>query len=111
MKVMQTVYTLSTLENEAKPGEPVKLLQRHFDQSKDLLIYLTYFLTEVAGYAETDSYVRSNKHLPSKDDLNVNTKISRAALAPKIVAAIQRPRLFPADEFSFPYRYYLRPFK
>jgi hypothetical protein len=39
------------------------------------------------------------------------TKISLAALAPKIVAAIQRPRLFPADEFSFPYRYYLRPFK
>jgi transcription antitermination protein NusB len=74
--VMQTVYTLSTLESELKPGEPVKLLQRQFDQSKDLLIYLTYFLTEVAGYAETDSFVRSNKHLPTKDDLNVNTKIS-----------------------------------
>jgi transcription antitermination protein NusB len=76
VKVMQTVYTLSTLESELKPGEPVKLLQRQFDQSKDLLIYLTYFLTEVAGYAETDSFVRSNKHLPTKDDLNVNTKIS-----------------------------------
>lgn len=73
---MQTVYTLSTLENEVKPGEPVKLLQRHFEQSKDLLLYLTYFLTEVAGYAETDAYVRSNKHLPSKEDLNVNTKIA-----------------------------------
>jgi transcription antitermination protein NusB len=76
VKVMQTVYTLSTLESEAKPGEPVKLLQRHFEQSKDLLTYLTYFLTEVARYAETDAYVRSNKHLPSKDDLNVNTKIA-----------------------------------
>ena len=76
VKVMQTVYTLSTLESEVKPGEPVKLLQRHFEQSKDLLIYLTYFLAEVAGYAETDSYNRSNKHLPTKEDLNVNTKIS-----------------------------------
>jgi N utilization substance protein B len=73
---MQTVYTLSTLETEVKPGEPVKLLQRHFEQSKDLLIYLTYFLTEVAGYAETDAYNRSNKHLPTKEDLNVNTKIA-----------------------------------
>jgi N utilization substance protein B len=73
---MQTVYTLSTLESEVKPGEPVKLLQRHFEQSKDLLIYLTYFLAEVAGYAETDAYNRSNKHLPSKEDLNVNTKIA-----------------------------------
>jgi N utilization substance protein B len=76
VKVMQTVYTLSTLDSEVKPGEPVKLLQRHFDQSKDLLIYLTYFLTEVAGYAETDAYIRSNKHLPTKEDLNVNTKIA-----------------------------------
>jgi N utilization substance protein B len=73
---MQTVYTLSTIESEIKPGEPVKLLQRHFEQSKDLLIYLTYFLAEVAGYAETDSYVRSNKHLPTQEDLNVNTKIA-----------------------------------
>lgn len=76
VKVMQTVYTLSTLENELKPGEPVKLLQRHFEQSKDLLIYLTYFLTEAAGYAETDAHVRSNKHLPTKEDMNVNTKIA-----------------------------------
>jgi N utilization substance protein B len=76
VKVMQTVYTLSTLENEAKPGEPIKLLQRHFDQSRDLLIYLGYFLSEVAGYAETDAYNRSNKHLPTKEDLNVNTKIA-----------------------------------
>jgi transcription antitermination protein NusB len=76
VKVMQTVYTLSTLENETKPGEPVKLLQLHFDQSRDLLTYLAYFLTEVAGYAERDAHVRSNKHLPSKEDLNVNIKIA-----------------------------------
>lgn len=73
---MQTAYTLSTLETETKPGEPVKLLQNHFEQSKDLLVYVTYFLAEVAGYAETDSYNRSNKHLPTKEDLNVNTKIA-----------------------------------
>jgi N utilization substance protein B len=73
---MQTVYTLSTLENEVKPGEPIKLLQRHFEQSKELLTYLTYALTEIAGYAETDAYIRSNKHLPTKEDLNVNTKIA-----------------------------------
>jgi N utilization substance protein B len=73
---MQTVYTLSTLETEVKPGEPVKLLQRHFEQSKDLLTYLTYFLTEIARYAETDAHIKSNKHLPTKEDLNVNIKIA-----------------------------------
>lgn len=76
MKVMQTVYTLSTLETEVKSGEPVKLLQRHFEQSKDLLTYLTYFLTEIARYAETDAHIKSNKHLPTKEDLNVNIKIA-----------------------------------
>ena len=76
VKVMQTIYTLSTIEQEMKPGEPVKLLQRQFDQSKDLLLYLGFFLTEVAGYAEKDSYLRSNKHLPTKEDLHVNTKIA-----------------------------------
>ena len=84
MKVMQTVYTLSTLEQGAKPGEPVKLLQKHFDQSKDLLIYLSFFLTEVAAYAETDSYVRSSKHLPTAEDLKVNTKIAGNTLLWKI---------------------------
>lgn len=84
MKVMQTVYTLSTLEQAVKPGEPVKSLQKHFDQSKDLLIYLSFFLTEVAAYAETDSYVRSSKHLPSAEDLKVNTKIAGNTLLWKI---------------------------
>lgn len=84
VKVMQTIYTLSTLEQEAKPGEPVKLLQKHFEQSKDLLLYLTYFLTEIAAYAETDSYHRRSKHLPTKEDLNVNTKIAGNQLVWKI---------------------------
>lgn len=84
VKVMQTVYTLSTLEQGVKPGEPVKLLQKHFDQSKDLLVYLSFFLTEVAAYAETDSYIRSSKHLPSAEDLSVNTKIAGNTLMWKI---------------------------
>ena len=73
---MQTIYTLSTQDHEVKPGEPIKLLQRHFDSSKELLLYLTYFLAEVAGYAETDAYQRRSKHLPSAADMNVNTKIA-----------------------------------
>jgi transcription antitermination protein NusB len=76
VKVMQTLYTQSTLEKELKPGEPVKILQKHFDQSRELLIYLVYFITEVARYAETDAHTRASKHLPTDDDLHVNTKIA-----------------------------------
>ena len=76
VKVMQTLYTVSTLADGVKPGEPQKLLQRHFDQSKELVQYFIYWITQVASYAERDSYNRSGKHLPSKEDLNVNTKIA-----------------------------------
>ncbi len=81
---MQTLYTISTLQTDVKPGEPQKLLQRHFDQSKDLLQYFIYFISEVASYAETDSYSRRSKHLPSAEDLNVNTKIAGNELLWKI---------------------------
>ena len=73
---MQTIYTWTTLELDPRPGEPVKILKDHFEQSKELFIYLTYFLTEVAAYSETHAYRSSSKHLPSKEDLNVNTKIA-----------------------------------
>lgn len=81
---MQTIYTISTLEHETKPGEPTRLLQKHFDQSRDLLVFLTYFLSEVAGYAEKDAYIRSGKHLPTDEDRNVNTKIAGNELLWKI---------------------------
>lgn len=73
---MQTLYTVFALENEVKPGEPQKLLQQHFNQSRSLLVYLLYFLTEVPRYAEKDAHQRAGKHLPNAADLNVNTKIA-----------------------------------
>lgn len=76
VKVMQTLYTLEALEQSVKPGEPQRILQKHFDQSRQLLVYLIYFITEVARYAETDSRVRLSKHLPSEQDRNVNIKLA-----------------------------------
>lgn len=73
---MQTLYTLSTSEGEIKPGEPKKLLQQHFDQTRSLLVYLTWFLTEITRYAEKDAHQKASKHLPSAEDLNVNTKLA-----------------------------------
>lgn len=73
---MQTLYTLSTLENEVKPGEPQKLLQQHFDQTRSLLVYLIWFLTEVTRYAEKDAHQKASKHLPTAQDLNVNIKLA-----------------------------------
>lgn len=76
VKVMQSLYTVETLEDLVKPGEPQRILQQHFDQTKALLVYLSWFLTEVARYAETEAHKRASKHLPSAADLNVNIKIA-----------------------------------
>ncbi len=76
VKVMQTLYTVSTLDKDVVTGEPQRLLQKHLNESKSLLHYVLFFITEVAAYAEKDSYKRSGKHLPSEADLNVNTKIA-----------------------------------
>ena len=101
VKVMQTLYTLSTMEDEIKPGEAQKLLQQHFDQTRSLLIYLTWFLTEVIRYAETDAHQKAAKHLPTTKDLNVNTKIAGNELLWKMLSdpalkeqfATQKPEL------------------
>lgn len=82
---MQTLYTVLNVESETKPGDAVKILQKHFEQTRQLFIYLTYFLSEVALYAETDAHTRASKHLTTYDDLHVNTKIARNEILLKIL--------------------------
>jgi N utilization substance protein B len=85
VKVMQTLYTVSSLEQETKGNDPQKILKQHFDQTRSLLVYLTWFLTEVARYAEKDAHKKASKHLPTAGDLSVNTKISGNELLWKLL--------------------------
>jgi transcription antitermination protein NusB len=73
---MQTIYTVDRMEKDIKPGQAEKILQQHFDETRSLLIYLTWFMAEVARYAEAYSHNRAAKHLPTTADLNVNIKIA-----------------------------------
>jgi N utilization substance protein B len=84
VKVMQTLYTIAALEGEAKPGDGVKILQKHFDQTRQLFIYLIYFLSEVTHFAEVDALARASKHLPTYEDLHVNTKLAGNDILSKI---------------------------
>jgi len=76
VKVMQTLYVLETQENQPVINEAIKLLQKQFDLSTELFVFLVHTVTEVARYAETDSRVRASKHLPTEEDRNVNTKLA-----------------------------------
>ena len=82
---MQTLYTIDSTNQDIQPAEAVKLLKKQFNQSHELFVYLVYFVTEVARYAEKDALHKASKHLPSKSDLNTNTKISGNELFWKIV--------------------------
>jgi N utilization substance protein B len=76
VKVMQTLYSAETAQGEMKPGEPQNILQNHFDQTRGLLVYLVYVLTEIARYAEIDARQKASKHLPTEADLNINIKLA-----------------------------------
>lgn len=73
---MQTLYSIESMNNETKPGEPIKILQKNLEHSRQLFTYLVYFITEVARYAEVDASQKAHKHLPTHGDLNINTKIA-----------------------------------
>lgn len=90
VKVMQVIYAFESQDEAQKTAAPQlneadKLLQKHFDLTRQLLVYLTYFLTEVARYAETDARNRASKHLPTEEDLRVNTKLAGNELVWKIL--------------------------
>jgi transcription antitermination protein NusB len=85
IKVMQVLYMLELALEDGGIKNPVNELQKQFDKSRDLLVYLIYFLTEVAKYAEVEARNKANKHLPTASDLNINTKLAGNTLLWEIV--------------------------
>ena len=73
---MQTLYSVESVNYDVKPGEALTILKKNLEQSRQLFTYLVYFLSEIARYAEADAHQKSQKHLPSSQDLNINTKIA-----------------------------------
>lgn len=86
VKVMQTLYSIESMNNETKPGEPIKILENNLEQSGQLFTYLIFFITEVARYAEVDAAQKAHKHLPTKGDMNINTKIAGNELVWNVLA-------------------------
>lgn len=74
---MQTLYAMDTMEQgTVKPGTATSLLNEKLDQTSQIFTYLLFSVARVAQYAETDAQNRASKHLPSANDLAVNTKIA-----------------------------------
>jgi len=76
VKVMQLLYMIEAADSPIAFKKPVEELQKQLDKSRELFVYLLYFLTEVARYAEISAQKRASRNLPSEEDLNVNIKIA-----------------------------------
>jgi transcription antitermination protein NusB len=125
VKVMQTLYTVTTFDSLPAPAVPASLLRQHFDQPRRLLVHLLWLLTEILRYPEKYAHQKASKHLPSEADLNINTKLAGNELLWQILedkALLQqieqlKPQLSAAQELiksiylqmveAEPYRTYL----
>lgn len=76
VKVMQTLYAHETANGGMTERQARDITRGKIDQTAELFSYLIHLLTKVARYVETDSARRSSKHLPTQEDLNVNTKLA-----------------------------------
>jgi N utilization substance protein B len=85
VNVMQTLYAIDNINNEMGQSERLKLLRNKINDSQNLLAYLVFFVTELARFAETDAHQKASKHLPTAQDLNINTKISGNELVWKTI--------------------------
>jgi len=85
VKVMQELYALQSREGIVEKANPVDNLQKNLQLTTNLFIYLLYFISEVARYAERDAKYRASKNLPSDADRNVNIKIAGNELLWKIL--------------------------
>lgn len=73
---MQSIYALHNASQSLIPGQANKILQKQFDDTNGLFLFLVYHLVETARYAEIDSSNKARKHLPTEADLNVAVKIA-----------------------------------
>lgn len=78
VKVMQTLYTLSSLESGAQGNKvaAAKILDDKLKQVLDLFTTAVLYSIRIAQYAETDARQRASKYLTTADDLNADIRIA-----------------------------------
>jgi transcription antitermination protein NusB len=96
IKAMQSLYALLTAHTEWEATQGIKNIQYSIENGNKLCIALVNLAKLTAQYAIIDADKRSNKHLPSNEDLNVSTKISNSTVVrdldsnPKFEAALSQ---------------------
>lgn len=95
---MQLLYMVESANDQQLFKNPVLELQKQLDKSRELFVYLIYFITEVARYAETDSRLRASRNLTTEEDRNVNTKIAGNEWLWQILASASYQKAIETDK-------------
>ena len=90
VKVMQTLYTLSSLEHgeQGNKQTATRILNDKLDHALDIFTVSVLYTLRIAQYAETEATQRAGKYLPTAADMNVNTQISGNAFVLKTLANV-----------------------
>lgn len=88
VKVMQTLYTLATLNDGAQGNKQTaaKILDDKLGHVLDIFTVPVLYTLRIAQYAETDARQRSARYLKSAENQNVNTQIAENSFVLKMLA-------------------------
>jgi transcription antitermination protein NusB len=87
VKVMQTLYSLASLEHGAQGNKEAatRILNDKLDHVLDIFTVSVLYTLRIAQYAETDAAHRSSKYLQTAEDVNVNTQIAANGFVSKMM--------------------------
>lgn len=77
MKVMQTLYTLESMDIATPEGyeQGLTILNEKLKRGLDLFVISLEYINKIAGYASKNAAARASKYLPTQEDLTASTKI------------------------------------
>lgn len=80
VKVMQFIYAYERGAFNNVPAAKQAMLQ-NVHQTYEAGLYIIHYLQRVAAYAQKEADMRAGKHLPTKEDLNMDTRLATNELA------------------------------
>ncbi len=87
VKVMQTLYTLATLNDGAQGNKHIasKILNDKLDHVLDIFTVSVLYTLRIAQYAETDARNRGSRYLKVAEDQNINIQIADNSFVMKLL--------------------------
>lgn len=84
IKVFQTIFESNIQDDVYQPDKLHKKLDKQFEQTQTMLAVCVELVCQISDYVLVYAQQKSSKHLPSFEDLNIDTRIAKNALVQKI---------------------------